>query len=496
MGRAQYILAIDEGTTGVTVQILNHRQEVVASSYREIPQYFPKPGWVEHDAIKIWQVTLQNIKAALQKGKIQPNQIAAIGITNQRETFLLWDRKTSKPQGRAIVWQCRRSSDYCEKLKRQKLEPWIQNKTGLKIDPYFSLTKLKLLFDDHPQWRKRARNHDLLFGTIDTWLLWNLTGGVVHGTDWTNASRTMMLNLDGRFWDDEILKKFNIPSECLPRLHPSQVVFGFTKGLKILPDGIPISGIAGDQQAALFGQGCVKAGMAKNTYGTGSFLLQHTGKNPIHSKKGLIASIAATDLGHPAYLLEGSIFIAGAAIQWLRDGLKFFAHAKNSEKMALAVKGNDGVVVVPAFVGLGAPYWRSDVRGAILGITRGTQREHIVRATLESLAFQTKDVFELMQKESGIPIPELRVDGKATQNNFLMQFQSDLLNVPVLRPRNIDTTVKGAALLAGLGIGFWKSKKELFQNQKWEKTFRPNKNRDGAHLYKQWEKAIKTLCTN
>jgi len=494
MGKAHYILAIDEGTTGVTVQVFNHREQVVSSAYKEIPQYFPHPAWVEHDAVKIWQVTLQNIKSVLQKAKIKGNQIAAIGITNQRETFLLWDRKTSKPHGRAIVWQCRRSSDYCEKLKKQHLEPWIQKKTGLKIDPYFSLTKLKLLLDGHPTLRKKAKNHDALFGTMDSWLLWNLTDGVVHATDWTNASRTMMFNIQGLCWDEEILKKFNIPSECLPRLHPSIGVFGFTKGLKVLPDGIPLSGIAGDQQAALFGQGCVKSGTAKNTYGTGCFLLVHTGKNPVYSKKGLLTSLAATDIGHPAYVLEGSIFIAGAAIQWLRDGLKFFKHSHESEKMALEVKGADGVVVVPAFVGLGAPYWRSDVRGAIFGLTRGTTREHIVRATLKSLAFQTKDVYDVVQKETGIPIPELRVDGGATKNNFLMQFQADLLGIPILRPKNVETTVKGAALLAGLGIGYWKSKKELFQNDRIEKVFKPKKETPAPKLYRQWQDAIKMLC--
>jgi len=494
MSKQKFILAIDEGTTGVTVQILNHSQEVISAAYREFPQYYPKPGWVEHDALLIWKVTLSNIRTAIKKAKIKPTQIAAIGVTNQRETFLLWDRKTSKPTGRAIVWQCRRSSDFCEKLKKQGLEPWIEQKTGLKIDPYFSLTKLKLLLDEHPRLRKQAKNHEVLFGTMDSWLLWNLTGGVVHATDWTNASRTMMLNLEGRFWDEDILKKFNIPAECLPRLHPSQVVFGFTQGLKVLPDGIPMSGIAGDQQAALFGQGCVKAGMAKNTYGTGCFLLVHTGRNPIYSKKGLIASLAATDIGHPAYVLEGSIFIAGAAVQWLRDGLKFFVHSRESEKMATAVKSADGVVVIPAFVGLGAPYWRSDVRGAIMGLTRGTTREHIVRATLKSLAFQTKDVYDVIEKETGIEIHELRVDGKVTQNNFLMQFQSDLLGIPIHRPKNIDTTVKGAALLAGLGIGFWKNKKELFEKQKWEKEFKPDKSKEVKHLYQGWQKAVKTLC--
>ncbi len=495
MGKAQYILAIDEGTTGVTVQIFDHREEVAASAYHEIPQYFPKPGWVEHDAAKIWQVVQQTIQAALQKGKINPKQIAAIGITNQRETFLLWDRKTGQPQGRAIVWQCRRSGDYCEKLKKQKLEPWIQKKTGLKIDPYFSLTKLKLFFDENPTLRKKAQKHEVLFGTIDTWLLWNLTGGAVHATDWSNASRTLMLNLEGRFWDQEILNEFDIPQECLPHLHPSQNPFGFTKGLKVLPDGIPVTGMAGDQQAALFGQGCTRAGMAKNTYGTGCFLLQHTGSKRIDSKRGLLTSLSATDIGHPGYVLEGSIFIAGAAIQWLRDGLKFFAKSHHCEKMATSVLDNHGVVVVPAFVGLGAPHWRSDVRGAIFGLTRGVTREHIVRATLESLAFQTKDVFDLMQKESGVPIQELRVDGGATQNDFLMQFQADLLNTPVLRPHNIATTGKGAALLAGLGIGFWKNKKELASKEKWEKTFLPKKQDQPQiqHLYKNWTQAINTL---
>ncbi len=495
MGKLNYILAIDEGTTGVTVQIFNHREEVVSSAYEEIPQYFPKPGWVEHDATKIWQITLKNIKTALEKGKVHPQQITAIGITNQRETFLLWDKETSKPHGKAIVWQCRRSSDYCDKLKKQNLEPWIQKKTGLKIDPYFSLTKLALHFDTHPALRKEARKGNLLFGTMDSWLLWHLSGAKVHATDWTNASRTMMLNINKRVWDDEILKKFRIPKECLPHLHPSQEIFGFTQGLGVLPDGIPISGIAGDQQAALFGQGCVEPGMAKNTYGTGCFLLQHTGSKPVHSKNGLLTSIAASNLSDPSYLLEGSVFIAGAAVQWLRDGLRFFKDSAASEKMATSVSSSDGVVVVPAFVGLGAPYWRSDVRGAILGLTRGTEQEHIVRATLESLAFQTKDVFDVMKKDSGVPIKELRVDGGATKNSFLMQFQADLLDVPVLRPKNIETTVKGAALLAGLTVGFWKNKEELASKEKWEKTFTPKKQnkKESAKLYSNWTQAIQTL---
>lgn len=494
MGKADYILAIDEGTTGVTVEIFNRREEVVSRAYREIPQFFPKPGWVEHDAAVIWQITLKNIQTALQIGKIKPSQIAAVGITNQRETFLMWDRKTGKPHGKAIVWQCRRSSDYCEKLKHRNLEPWIQKKTGLRIDPYFSLSKFKLYLEEHPAIKKRAQKGDSLFGTIDSWLLWHLTGGEVHATDWTNASRTMMLNLKTRKWDPEILKEFKIPSASLPLLFPSQGIFGTTKGLKVLPDGIPISGIAGDQQAALFGQGCFKKGMAKNTYGTGCFLLLNTGSKPVYSKKGLISSVGASDGAHPTYILEGSIFIAGAAIQWLRDGLRFFSKSHHSEKMATAVKSAGGVVVVPAFVGLGAPYWRSDVRGAVFGLTRGTSREHIVRATIKSLAFQTKDVYDVMVKETKLPIHELRVDGGAVQNNFLMQFQADLLGIPVLRPKNIETTVKGAALLAGLGVGYWKNKNELAKKEKWEKVFQPKRKTDAPKLYKQWEHAIKTLC--
>lgn len=496
MGKAQYILALDEGTTGITVQVFNHREEVVSSAYKEIPQYFPKPGWVEHDAEKIWQITQKNIQTALQKAKIKPNQIAAIGITNQRETFLLWDRQTGKPQGKAIVWQCRRSGDYCDKLKKQKLEPWIQKKTGLKIDPYFSLTKLKLYLDEHPSLRRKAAQGKVLFGTMDSWLLWKLTGGEVHATDWTNASRTMMFNIDSLSWDKEILKKFKIPTACLPNLQASQSLFGTTKGVRGLVDGTPIAGMVGDQQAALFGQGCMTKGMAKNTYGTGCFLLQHTGAKRVHSKGGLLTSVAASDASHPAYMLEGAIFIAGAAIQWLRDGLKFFNDSAQSEKIATSVAASDGVVVVPAFVGLGAPYWRSDVRGAIFGLTRGTTQEHIVRATLESLAFQTKDVFDLIQKESGIPIKELRVDGGATKNNFLMQFQSDLLNRTLLRPKNIETTVKGAALLAGLTVGYWKNKKELASKEKWEKRFSPKKQNLSLSqkLYSQWTDSVQTLC--
>lgn len=498
MGKANYILAIDEGTTGITAHIYNRKEEVVASAYSEIPQIFPHPGWVEHDAGQIWHLTEKVIHAVLQKGKIKPTAIAAIGITNQRETFLLWDKRSSKPQGHAIVWQCRRSGDYCSRLKAKGMEPWIQKKTGLRIDPYFSLTKLKLYFDQHKHLKKLAQKGEVLFGTMDSWLLWNLTGGVIHATDWTNASRTMMFNIKKLCWDNEILKEFHLPQACLPQVLPSIEIFGFTKGLNVLPDGIPISGIAGDQQAAMIGQNCFRKGEAKNTYGTGCFLLQHTGNKPVFSKKGLLTSLAASGGDGAEYVLEGSIFIAGAAVQWLRDGLNFIKHSKEAEKLALSVPDTHGVMVVPAFVGLGAPYWRSDVRGAIMGLTRGANQAHITRAVLEAIAFQTRDVFETIQHESGFHIPELRIDGGATENNFLMQFQADLLNVPLHRPKNRETTVKGAALLAGLGVGFWRNKEELVSKQKWDKSFKPQKRKhqQALELYHNWSGAVQTLIKN
>jgi glycerol kinase len=487
----KYILAIDQGTTGSTIIIFNKKGQIVSKAYREFPQIFPKPGWVEHDPLKIWQSVKLTIADALKKGKIRGSEIAAIGITNQRETTIIWNRKTSKPVFNAIVWQDRRTAPICDAMKKKGLEGYVQKATGLKIDAYFSGTKIKWLLDNVRDARREARDGKLAFGTVDTWLIWNLTNGRSHVTDYTNASRTMIYNIRKLEWDKTLISHLAIPISLLPKVVPSSGIAGFTKGIGVLPDGIPIAGIAGDQQAALFGQTCFEPGEVKNTYGTGCFMLLNTGTKAPISKTGLLTTIALGLDEKITYALEGSVFIAGAAIQWIRDGLEIVKQASETEKIAKSVPDTAGVYFVPAFVGLGAPYWDMYARGIITGITRGTTKAHIVRATLESLAYQTKDVMTCMEKDSGIKIKSLKVDGKATENNFLMQFQSDILLTKILRPSILDTTALGAAYLAGLGVGFWKNQAELKKLWRIDKTFKPSmNNKQRNELYSGWEKAV------
>jgi len=487
----KYILAIDQGTTGSTIIIFDRRGRIVSRAYREFPQIFPKPGWVEHDPVKIWQSVKLTIADALKAGKIKGSEIAAIGITNQRETTIIWDRKTSKPVYNAIVWQCRRTAPICDALKKKGLEPYVKKATGLKIDAYFSGTKIKWILSNLRSPISDLRS--LAFGTVDTWIIWNLTKGKSHVTDYSNASRTMIYNIRKLDWDEKLLRALKIPRAILPKVVPSSGVVGHTKGMGVLPDGIPIAGIAGDQQAALFGQTCFEKGDIKNTYGTGCFMLVNTGTKAPVSKTGLVTTIAWGLGGKVYYALEGSIFIAGAAIQWIRDGLGLIKKAAESEAIARSVPDTGGVYFVPAFVGLGAPYWNMYARGTITGITRGTTKAHIIRATLESLAYQTKDVMLCMERDSGLKIKALKVDGKAAENDFLMQFQADILPTRILRPKILDTTALGAAYLAGLGVGFWKSQAELKKLWKTEKSFLPGvKTSENETLYSGWQKAVRS----
>ncbi len=491
----KYILAIDQGTTGSRAIIYDKKGQKVASSYQEFPQYFPKPGWVEHEPEEIWQSVYQSIQKVLKE--VPPQSIAAIGITNQRETTVLWDRQTGKPVHRAIVWQCRRTAERCDQLKKKKgLLRFIKARTGLPIDAYFSATKIEWILNHVPKAKSLAKKGQLCFGTTDSWVLWKLTGGATHATDHTNASRTMLFNINTLKWDPAILKLFKLPKAILPKVLPSSNHFGETVALGKLPAGIPIAGIAGDQQAALFGQTCFEAGTMKNTYGTGCFLLLNTGKKKISSQHGLITTLACNAQGKPAYALEGSIFIAGAAIQWLRDQLSLLKVSTDSEKMAQSVKDNGGVYFVPAFVGLGAPYWDQNARGLITGITRGTTKNHLVRAALEAMAYSTKDVLTVMRKESGLSLSELKVDGGAVGNNFLCQFQADTLGIRVIRPKVIESTSLGAAYLAGLAIGYWKSSQEIKQFWQKDRQFIPIQSREMAQAqYAGWQKAIQKTLT-
>ena len=494
MRRQALVLAIDQGTTGTTALLIDPRGAIRGRGYAEVPQHFPKPGWVEHDGEEIWTSVRVAVRGALRAARAAATSIAAIGITNQRETTLLWDRASGRPIHRAIVWQDRRTHERCQALRRAGLEPLIRARTGLVLDPYFSATKLEWLLAHVKGARARARRGALAFGTVDSWVLWKLTGGAVHATDPTNASRTMLFDIRRRRWDPALLRRFGVPARVLPRVQPSSGVFGRTRGVPGLPDGIPIAGIAGDQQAALFGQGCVTPGAAKNTYGTGCFLLRHTGRRPVRSRAGLLTTIACGPRGEAAYALEGSVFIAGAAIQWLRDGLRILERAADSERLARSVPDSGGVVLVPAFVGLGAPWWRADVRGALFGLTRGTTRAHIVRATLESLAFQSYDLFEAMARDAGGRARALRVDGGATANGFLMQVQADLLGVPVERPRVIETTALGAGLLAGLAVGVWSSPRDLDRARSIERVFRPSKSAAWRRAeVARWSAAVRRL---
>ncbi|NDL67017.1 glycerol kinase GlpK [Anaerotalea alkaliphila] len=488
----RYILAFDQGTTSSRAILFDREGRQVASAQIGFPQYYPKPGWVEHDPMEIWGTQSGVARQVLEKAGIRPEEVAAIGITNQRETTVVWDRNTGRPVHNAIVWQCRRTADICDSLKAKGWEERIRKKTGLVVDAYFSGTKVKWILDNVEGVRERAEKGELLFGTVDTWLIWNLTRGKVHVTDCSNASRTMLYNIRELAWDKEILEELGIPESMLPEVKPSSHVFGHTDPGTFGGAEIPIAGDAGDQQAALFGQACFEPGMAKNTYGTGCFLLMNTGETPIASSKGLLTTIAWGIGDKVEYALEGSIFIAGAAIQWLRDELRIIYDAAQTEYYANLVEDTNGVYMVPAFTGLGAPYWDMYARGAIVGLTRGTKREHLVRATLESIAYQTRDVLEAMEEDSGITLQSLKVDGGAAANDFLLQFQADLLGVPVQRPQVLETTALGAAYLAGLAVGFWESAEDI-QN-KWDvgREFRPameQEKRDG--LYRGWKKAVR-----
>ncbi|WP_338469519.1 glycerol kinase GlpK [Niallia sp. XMNu-256] len=491
-----FILALDQGTTSSRAILFNRNGEIVHLAQREFPQYFPKPGWVEHNANEIWASILAVIATVLTESGIKPEQVAGIGITNQRETTVVWDKATGLPIYHAIVWQSRQTNEICENLKVMGYEPVIRHKTGLLIDAYFSGTKVKWILDHVDGAREKAEKGELLFGTIDTWLIWKLSGGKAHVTDYSNASRTLMFNIHDLRWDDELLEILKVPKSMLPEVRSSSELYALTTEEHFFGRQVPIAGAAGDQQAALFGQACYEKGMAKNTYGTGCFMLMNTGENLVVSKNGLLTTIAWGLNGKIQYALEGSIFVAGSAIQWLRDGLRMFSNSADSERYARRVDSSEGVYVVPAFVGLGTPYWDSDVRGAVFGLTRGTEKEHFVRATLESLAYQTKDVLSAMEADSGINLKSLRVDGGAVSNRFLLEFQSDILQVPVERPQINETTALGAAYLAGLAVGYWKSQNEISQLWAKENTFFPvMKKQDSDLLYEGWTKAVKAAMT-
>lgn len=491
---SKYIMALDLGTTSCRCILFDKQGQICSMAQKEFTQYYPKAGWVEHDAEEIWATQMGLMFEALGKLDLTMDDVAGIGITNQRETTVVWDKHTGRPICKAIVWQCRRTAEYCDSLKEQGLGETFRHKTGLVLDAYFSGTKLKWILENVPNARERAEAGDLLFGTIDTWIIWKLTGGKAHVTDYSNASRTLMFNIHTLKWDDDILKILNIPKKMLPEVKPSSCIYGVTEN-KLFGGEIPIAGAAGDQQCALFGQTCFTAGEAKNTYGTGGFMLMNTGDKPVVSKNGLVTTIAWGVDGKVEYALEGSIFVAGAAIQWLRDELGLLRHASESEACAKSVPDSNGCYVVPAFVGLGAPYWNQYARGAIVGLSRGVNKNHIIRATLESIAYQVTDVLKAMEDDSGIKLAALRVDGGACSNDFLLQFQADIINTPVLRPQCIETTALGAAYLAGLAVGYWQSKEEIKNNHDISKKFVP----DLAELKREcllegWHNAVKAAC--
>ncbi len=486
----QYILALDQGTTSSRAIVFNRQGSIVAMAQKEFTQLYPQPGWVEHDAIEIWSSQLSVATEAILKAQLRPADIAAIGITNQRETTIVWDRETGNPVGNAIVWQDRRTAGFCNELKEQGYSDTIQQKTGLIIDAYFSATKVKWILDNVAGARQKAEEGKLLFGTVDSWLIWNLTAGAVHATDATNASRTMLFNIHTLDWDEELLQLFTIPRAMLPKVCASSGVVGETAG-KILAHKIPIAGIAGDQQAALFGQMCTAPGMVKNTYGTGCFMLMNIGNKPTLSQNKLVTTVAWKIGNDVTYALEGSIFIGGAVVQWLRDELGLIATSADVEALAQMVDDNGGVFLVPAFTGLGAPYWNGDARGMMVGLTRGTTAAHIARAALESITLQTRDVLKAMEKDAGMTIRELRVDGGATINNLLMQIQADVLDATVVRPQLTETTAMGAAYLAGLAVGFWSSAEEIQQQWKIERVFSPHGGEKMTGMMKGWAKAVK-----
>ena len=486
----KYIVALDQGTTSSRAVIFNKEGKIIAVSQKEFHQIYPKPGWVEHDPMEIWGCQSGVMSEAIEANSIDPKEIAAIGITNQRETTIVWDKNTGKPIYNAIVWQCRRTSKICDELKEKGLEEVIKNKTGLIIDAYFSATKIKWILDNVEGAREKANRGELLFGTVDTWLIWKLTNKEVHVTDYSNASRTMMFNINDLKWDEDILRELDIPLSMLPEVKPSSYIYGYTNE-HVLGESVPISGCAGDQQSALFGQTCFEEGSAKNTYGTGCFLLMNTGDKLVKSKNGLLTTIAWGIGDKVNYALEGSIFIGGASIQWLRDELRMIKKASDSEYYASEVEDTNGVYVVPAFTGLGAPYWDMYARGTILGLSRGAKKEHIIRATLESIAYQTKDVLSAMEEDSKINLKNLKVDGGASSNNFLMQFQSDILNANIDRPKIVETTALGAAYLAGLAVGFYENMDEIKSRYMVDKHFIPNMDEEKRiKLYKGWKKSV------
>ena len=488
---SKYIMALDAGTTSNRCILFNEKGEMCSVAQKEFTQYFPKPGWVEHDANEIWSSQLGVAVEAMAKLGIGADDIAAIGITNQRETTIVWDKNTGEPVYNAIVWQCRRTSEYCDTLKDKGLTDKFREKTGLIIDAYFSGTKLKWILDNVDGVRERAEKGELLFGTVETWLIWKLTKGKAHVTDYSNASRTLLFNIKDLTWDKEILEELNIPESMLPEPKPSSCVYGYSDA-SFFGKEIPISGVAGDQQAALFGQTCFNPGEAKNTYGTGCFMLMNTGETPVYSQNGLVTTIAWGLDGKVNYALEGSIFVAGASIQWLRDELRIIESAADSEYMAKKVKDTNGCYVVPAFTGLGAPYWDQYARGTIVGLSRGVNKYHIIRATLESIGYQVNDVLHAMKADSGIDLAALKVDGGASANDFLMQFQSDIINAPVKRPSCVETTAMGAAYLAGLAVGYWNSKEDVIKNWAVNKIFSPIMGEDERERkIKGWNKAVK-----
>lgn len=494
MAKEKYIMSLDLGTTSCRAILFNHAGEICSVAQKEFTQFFPKPGWVEHDANEIWANQMGLMFECMEKIHVGFEDVAGIGITNQRETTVVWEKTTGRPIYKAIVWQCRRTAEYCDELKAQGLAGMFHDKTGLVLDAYFSGTKLKWILDNVGGAREKAARGELLFGTIDTWIIWKLTGGQVHVTDYSNASRTLLYNIHELKWDEEILEILNIPANILPEVKPSSCVYGTTDS-KTFGYEVPIAGAAGDQQCALFGQTCFVPGEAKNTYGTGGFMLMNTGEKPVNSKHGLVTTIAWGVDGKVEYALEGSIFIAGAAVQWLRDQLGLVKNAAESEAMATAVPDTNGCYMVPGFVGLGAPYWNQYARGCIVGLTRGVNANHIVRATLEAIAYQVNDVLQAMEEDSGIKLSGLRVDGGACANNFMMQFQADIMDTKVQRPCCIETTAIGAAYLAGLAVGYWKSKEEILTNHHIENEFIPNMGDEKRKsLLEGWHNAVSASC--
>jgi glycerol kinase len=486
----KYIMSLDQGTTSCRCIVFNRKGEVISLAQKEFKQIYPKPGWVEHDAMEIWAIQAGVAQEAMRQVGAEYHDIAAIGITNQRETTVVWEKDTGRPVYNAIVWQCRRTAEYCDELKAKGLSDTVQRKTGLLIDAYFSATKLKWILDHVERGRERAKNGELLFGTIESWLIWNLTKGRVHVTDYSNAARTMLFNIKELKWDEELLELFDIPEAMLPEAVPSSYIYGETDPL-IFGGPIPIASAAGDQQAALFGQACFQSGDAKNTYGTGGFLLMNTGKKPVYSKNGLLTTVAWGINDEVYYALEGSVFVAGAAVQWLRDELKIIEKSSDTEAMALSVPDTNGVYFVPAFVGLGAPYWDPYARGIITGLTRGVNRNHLVRATLEAIAYQTWDVLEAMQEDSGIRLAALKVDGGALENRFLMQFQADIIGTQVERSANKESTAVGAAYLAGLAVGFWSDLGDVVKNRSIDGVFEPSMDETRRmELLQGWHKAV------